>query len=411
MTQQVLPWRRHAFATVLAVWGPGVLVMLADTDVGNVVAAAQAGTRWGYRLLPLPLLLIPLLYMVQELTVRLGLFAGPAATGQGFAATVRARCGMVWAWLALVALAVSTFGSIVTEFVGIAGVGEMYGVSRWQVLPLAALGLLSVILTGSYRRIERIAAVIGLFELSFLAVAYAAHPRATDVLHDIVRQPLADPSYLYLGAALVGATFNPWMIFYQSSAVAEKRLGAMHHAAARWDTAAGAMVTQVLTVAVLVAASATLGAHGGSLLDGVGRISEALTPVLGDTLGRLAFGVGVSGAALVAAIVCSLGFAWGCGEIVGGARPRRWFVAAYVACILGGMAVVLFAPDLVWLTILTQVTNAVLLPVVVGLLVVIAARHLPPQRRLRGPYLWLVAGTAAVVSALGLLGAVAGAVS
>src|ERR1700722_9354410 len=113
--------RRVAFGPLgwISVWGPGLLVMLADTDVGNVVMGAEAGARWGYRLLPLLLLLTPMLYMVQELTVRLGVH-----TGRGYGELVRERFGATWAWLAVAALAVATIGSLVTEFTAVAGIGE-----------------------------------------------------------------------------------------------------------------------------------------------------------------------------------------------------------------------------------------------------------------------------------------------
>ena len=153
------------------VWGPGLLVMLADTDAGNVVTGAQAGAQWGYRLLPLLLLLIPMLYMLQELTVRLGMY-----TGRGHGELIRERFGVGWAWLSMAGLAAAMIGSLVTEFTGVAGIGELYGLSRGLTLPLSAAALLAVVATGSYRRVERIAIVIGLFELAFFAVAWAAHP-------------------------------------------------------------------------------------------------------------------------------------------------------------------------------------------------------------------------------------------
>src|ERR1700737_3017712 len=109
----------------LAVWGPGLLVMLADTDAGNVVTAAQAGAQWGYRLLPLLLLLIPLLFMVQELTVRLGIF-----TRRGHGELIREQFGAQWAWVSVAGLGVATVGSLVTEFTAVAGVGEMFGLPR-----------------------------------------------------------------------------------------------------------------------------------------------------------------------------------------------------------------------------------------------------------------------------------------
>ncbi|MFP3185040.1 MAG: divalent metal cation transporter, partial [Paraburkholderia sp.] len=107
----------------LALWGPGLLVMLADCDAGNVVTAAQAGAQWGLQLLVVLLGLIPLLYMVQELTVRLGIF-----TGRGHGELIRSNFGALWAWVSAAGLVIAVLGSLVTEFTGVAGIGEMYGV-------------------------------------------------------------------------------------------------------------------------------------------------------------------------------------------------------------------------------------------------------------------------------------------
>src|SRR3984957_5340569 len=166
--------RRVAFGPLgwISVWGPGLLVMLADTDAGNVVTSAQAGATWGYRFLPLLLLLIPMLYMDQELTVRLGIF-----TGRGYGELIRERFGAGWAWLSLIGLAAAVIGSLGAEFTGVAGIGELYGLSRALTLPIAVVALLAIVGTGSYRRVERTAIFVGLFELAFFVVAWAAHPR------------------------------------------------------------------------------------------------------------------------------------------------------------------------------------------------------------------------------------------
>ncbi len=158
----------------LAVFGPGLVVMLADTDVGSIVTAGQSGVQWGYRLLLLQVALIPVLYIVQELTVRLGIF-----TRRGHGELIRETFGPVWAWISAAGLAVATGGALLTEFSGVAGVGELFGVSRSITLPLAVVCLLSIVLTGSYRRVERAAMMIGLFELAFFGVAWAAHPDLT----------------------------------------------------------------------------------------------------------------------------------------------------------------------------------------------------------------------------------------
>jgi Mn2+/Fe2+ NRAMP family transporter len=392
----------------LAVWGPGLLVMLADTDAGNVVTAAQAGARWGYRLLPLILLLTPVLFMVQELTVRLGIH-----TGRGHGELIRERFGAGWAWLSAAGLAAATIGSLVTEFTGVAGIAELYGMPRGLGLVLAAAGLLLIAATGSYRRVERAALVIGAFEIAFLAVAIIARPDPQTLFGDALRLPFGDRSFRYLGAAVIGAVFNPWMVFYQQSAVAEKRLRPENEGAARLDTAVGAVVTQLLTGAVLVAAAATLAA--GTSLDSVGQISRALSPILGLGAGKIVFSLGVLGASLVAAIVSSLGLAWGVGEIAGYRRSleyrpfaARWFYAVYAAAVIGAAALVWLVPDLVGLNIAAQVLNAFLLPLVGGLLVVLAATALPAGARPGKGYLRLLVGVVAAVCTAGLAGGLAG---
>jgi Mn2+/Fe2+ NRAMP family transporter len=407
---QSAPKMTSAFGWI-TVWGPGLLVMLADTDAGNVVTGAQAGAQWGYRLLPLLLLLIPVLYLIQELTVRLGLY-----TGRGHGELIRQQFGLGWAWLSTSGLAVATVGSLVTEFTGVAGIGELYGLSRSLTLPAAAVALLGVVATGSYRRVERTAIVIGLFELAFFGVAWAAHPNVSTVVQHAFDLPFGNRDFMFLAAAVIGATFNPWMIFYQQSAIADKTLKPAHLSAARWDTAVGAALTQCLTAAVLIAAAATLATNGlSSGIGSVGEISQALTPLLGDTMARLVFSAGVLGASLVAAIVCSLALAWGVGEVAGYRRSleyhpfeAKWFYAIYAVFVVGSAALVWLAPDLVWLTIAAQVVNAFLLPLVIGFLVALALKALPEAIRPRGFYLWVLIAVSAFVIAVGLYGGIAG---
>ena len=397
----------------LAVLGPGLVVKLDDTDVGSVITAAQSGVQWGYRLLLAQFVLMPILYMVQELTVRLGIF-----TGRGHGELIRDTFGPVWAWVSAAGLAVATAGALLTEFSGVAGVGELYGVSRFVTLPMAAIALLAVVATGSYRRVERAAIVIGLFELAFFGVAWSARPDMAALARDAVQIPITNPDYLYLVAANIGAVIMPWMIFYQQSAIADKRLGPEHFNAARWDTAIGAVITQLVMAAVLVAAAATIGANDPKAsLTTVGEISQALTPWLGHDIGRLVFGLGVLGAGLVAAIVASLALAWGLGEVAGYRRSlelhplqARWFYGVYTLCVVAGALLVAFAPDLVSLNVGVQVMNALLLPLVLGFLIALAVKALPPAYRLRGWYMWLVIVVAAITCGFGVLGGIGGAV-
>ncbi len=398
-------------ARFIAVLGPGLVVMLADTDVGSIITAGQSGVQWGYRLLLVQLVLVPILYMVQELTVRLGVF-----TGRGHGELIKDTFGPFWAWVSVAGLAVATVGALLTELSGVAGVGELYGVSRWITLPLAAGGLLLIVLTGSYRRVERAAIAVGLFEFAFFGVAWAAHPDLRAMAEQSVRIPFENRDYMYLVAANIGAVIMPWMVFYQQSAVADKKLRPEHFSAARWDTAIGALVTQLVMAAVLIAAAATLAPHGAKPnLATVGDLSAALTSYLGVGFGRLVFGMGIIGAGLVAAIVSSLALAWGLGEVTGYKHSleyhpfeARWFYGVYALAVAGATLAVAIAPNLVSLNVGVQVMNAFLLPVVLGFLIALAARALPPAYRLRGWYLWLVIVVATATCVLGVFGGLSG---
>ena len=385
--------------------------MLADTDVGSIITAGQSGVQWGYRLLLVQLVLVPILYMVQELTVRLGIF-----TGRGHGELIKETFGPFWAWVSVGGLGIATVGALLTELSGVAGVGELYGLSRWISLPLAAGGLLLIVLTGSYRRVERAAIAVGLFEFAFFGVAWAAHPDLSAMARQALQILVANHDYMYLVAANIGAVIMPWMVFYQQSAVADKKLRPEHFTAARWDTAIGALVTQLVMAAVLVAAAATLAPHAARPdLATVGDLSAALTSYLGVGVGRLVFGLGIVGAGLVAAIVSSLALAWGLGEVTGYRHSlehhpleARWFYGVYALAVIGATLAVAIAPNLVSLNVGVQVMNAFLLPVVLGFLIALAARALPPAYRLRGWYLWLVIVVATATCVLGVFGGVSG---
>jgi Mn2+/Fe2+ NRAMP family transporter len=189
-----------------------------------------------------------------------------------------------------------------TEFAAVAGIGELYGVSRNLTLPMAAATLLIIVLSGSYRRVEQTAILIGALELAFLMVAAMTRPGLATIARQVSDLPLGNSGFWLLAAALIGAVFKPWMIFYQQSAMAEKRLDYRHYSAARGDTALGAVLTQGVSASVLFVAAATLGSRdAGASLASVGQISEALIPHLGIALGRLVLSLGVLGASIVAA--------------------------------------------------------------------------------------------------------------
>ena len=193
-----------------AVLGPGIVAMLADTDAGSLITASQSGAQWGYRLLWLQLVLIPVLYIAQELTVRLG-----AVTGKSHGALIRDTFGRFWATVAVVTLVVACLGALLTEMGGLAGIGAMLNVPTPVTMALVVGALTLMAVTGSFKSVERIALGAGAFEVVFVAVAIWAHPKAGDVAQQIASIPLTDGKYMFLVSANIGAVIMPWMVFYQ----------------------------------------------------------------------------------------------------------------------------------------------------------------------------------------------------
>jgi Mn2+/Fe2+ NRAMP family transporter len=409
MNTMALPLQSR-WIRILAVAGPGLVVMLADTDAGSVITAAQSGAQWGYKLLLLQILLIPVLFIVQELTVRLG-----AVTGKGHGDLIKQHFGRKWAWLSVGTLLLACLGALLSEMSGLAGVGLMFGIPPWVSLSVTVVGLSLMACTGSYLSVERIAIALGAFELVFVLVAWKANPSGAEVLAGLKSMPLGHPDYLFLLAANIGAVIMPWMVFYQQSAVVEKKLSIADLRAARWDTAMGAVLTQVIMAAVLVVTAATIGRFGRDVpLNTVQQIADAITPFLGAQAGRVLFGMGMIGAALVAAIVVTLTAARALGEIMGyrhtlenTPREAPWFYAIYTLALAVAAVIVSSGANLISLGVGVQVMNALLLPVVLGFLFLLA-RRLPEPYRLKGVYARVVGGVIGVTACLGMFAGIAG---
>ncbi len=400
-----LKWRRFLLAA-----GPGIVVMLADTDAGSLITAAQSGAQWGYRLILLQLLLIPILYLVQELTVRLGI-----VTAKGHAQLIREHFGVFWAWISVGTLVVSCLGALLTEFSGLTGVGALIGVPAPVTLALVVTLLLAMAVSHKYLTVERIAICVGAFELAFLLVAWLAHPDMSELARGAVSIPLSDSRYLYLASANIGAVIMPWMVFFQQASVVERGLTLRDLDAARLDTALGAVVTQLVMAAALVATAATLGRNGGeSSLNTVQEIAAAMTPVLGEFGGKLLFGLGMAGASLVATIVVTLTAARAIAEVLNmpntlDSKPRDapWFYGAYAAALILGAVIVSANVNLVALSVAVQVMNALLLPIVVGFLFLLA-RRLPEPYRLKGVYGFVATLVTAITVTFGVISGLAG---
>ncbi|MFT4147653.1 MAG: divalent metal cation transporter [Micrococcaceae bacterium] len=412
-TMQKIPTSfKSRWLAFFAVAGPGIAVMLADTDAGSLITAAQSGAQWGYTLLSAQIILIPIVFIAQELTVRLGL-----VTGKGHGELIKDTFGKGWAWFSVSTLALACAGAIVSQMSGIAGIGALWGIPDWLSMTMMAIFLIVMVLTGSYKRVERVAIGVGLFELVFLVTMFLSNPDEHQITQGLKNVPIHNSSYLFLIAANIGAVVMPWMVFYQQSAVVDKGLNANHLKASRIDTAIGAVITQTIMIAMLVTTAATLWAHGQKAvqLDTVEDIANAITPFLGPFAGKVLFTIGMVGAALIAAIVASLTAAWGIGEVAGYKRSLEhhpsqapWFYTVFAGVVLFGMALVLGGANIITLNILVNVMNALLLPIVLGFLYLLALKALPEEYKLKGWYAWFVGIVLAITACFGVYSAIAG---
>ena len=359
----------------LAACGPGLVVAFADTEAGSITTAATSGAQFGMKLILLQLLLIVPLFVVQEMTIRLGVISG-----RGHAALIRERYGMGWATLSLTTMFVTNVAGLVTEFIGIAGVALIFGLPVAPLVIAAALLLLGVVLTASYKRAEYVALALCMLELLFIPAAFATHAHFGTILHDGIlgSQPLGDRDYLILVAGNIGAVIMPWMIFYQQSATVDKRLKLPDLNFSRFDTALGAVATQAIMIAIIITTAATLFVAHKQVNDAA-QAAIGLVPLIGEYAG-VAFGAGLLGASLLGAFVISLATAWAFGEVFGWKASlnhkyfeAKRFYSLYCSCILVAAGIVLIPNlPLVRITVDVEAFNAFVLPIVLGFLLIMA---------------------------------------
>jgi len=367
---------RRKLATLLAVLGPGVVVMVADHDAGTISVFAQAGQNHGMRLLWVLLVLCPALYVTQEMVARLG-----AVTGSGHARLTLERFGKLWCAFSLGDLMILNLATLVTEFIGVALALSYFGVPRYVSAPAAAILLVAMTATGSFRRWERAMCVMIAANLTLIPLAVTSHPRAASVAAGFVPAVGngAAGSTVLLLVALVGTTIAPWQLFFQQSNVVDKRITPRWLRYERADTAIGAVMFAACAGAVLIL-SATVAAAAGPHrpFTDAGAVAHAIGAHLGVGAGGV-FAIALLNASLLGAGAVSLSGSYAIAEVfgvkhslhrrVGDARAFHASFAAIVALAAG----VVLVPGLPLgaLTTLVQALAGILLPSTLVLLLIL----------------------------------------
>ncbi len=401
-------WRH--LAAFLAVVGPGIIVMQADTEAGSITTAAVAGAQYSYRLVGLLLALALPLYVVQEMTARLG-----SVTGKGHAYLIRQKYGLKWAWFSLAILFVCNVAALVTEFAGILSAARIAHIPPILSVSVSAALLLFVVMTGSYQKAEYIALVFCAVDLLFIPAAFMAHPDWAEVGRGLFSVPIHSVTrdFILVVIGLIGAVIMPWMIYYQQSAVVDKQLKEKDLPFERLETAIGAVVTELIMAFIVIATAATLYVHHIQI-DDASQAASALMPLAGQYAGAL-FAVGLISAAFLGAFVVAISTAWAFGETFGWPHSLNYrvhkakrFYSFYAAGVVLAAAIVLIPnTPLVTITVIVEAGNALLLPIVlIFLLLLTNDRKLLGDHVNRWPSNLLAITTGAVIILLGLLSVV-----
>ena len=399
---------RARLLALLAIVGPGLIVMVGDNDAGGVATYSQAGQDYGTSLLWVLILLVPVLIVNQEMVVRLG-----AVTGVGHAKLINERFGRFWGWFSVGDLFLLNFLTIVTEFIGVSLALGYFGVSQYIAVPIAALALIAITASGSFRAWERSMFVFVFANLLVIPLFFLSHPHYGTIARDFVVPGIqggANSTSVLLIIGMVGTTVAPWQLFFQQSNIIDKRITPRWINYERLDTWIGAIVV-VIGAGALIAVSAFAfegNPHYFGHFNDAGTTASALGSVLGNGAGVL-FALVLLNASLIGAGALTLSTSYAFGDVFGtkSSLHRKFsdaktFYAMFAGLIVGAAAIVLIpGAPLGVITLAVQALAGVLLPSASVFLLLLCN-----DREVLGPWCnpgWLNALASVIVAILVLL--------
>lgn len=348
----------------LAVMGPGIITANVDNDAGGITTYSLAGAHFGYSLI---WSLIPVtfaLVVIQEICSRMGV-----VTGKGLADLIRENFGVKITFYTMLALFAVNLGNIMAEFAGVAASLEIFGVSKYISVPLAAIFVWWLVVKGTYKSVEKVFLTACLFYIAYVISGFLANPSWGEVAKEVIFPKFQfKPSYLVMLVGIAGTTIAPWMQFYLQSSIVEKGIKVREYKIARWDVIGGSILAPIVAFFIVVACAATL-FKSGIRIESAKDAALALEPLAGKYCSWL-FAFGLFNASVFAASILPLSTAYSFCEGMGwetGVDKRfkeaPQFFGLYTALIVIGSGVVLYPKfSLLWVMYLSQVGNGILLP-------------------------------------------------
>lgn len=350
----------------MAVLGPGIVTGSVDNDAGGITTYSVAGAQYGYHLLWTLFPAFVVLLVVQEMNARMGI-----VTGKGLADLIRENAGVKLTFLIFSGMLVVDIGNTMTEFAGVAGSLDIFGVSKYVSVPLAAVAVWFLVVKGTYKLAERIFLIFSVFLLTYVVSAILAKPDWSAVGMAIVHPKIqTDGAYISMVIGLVGTTVAPWMQFYMQSSVIEKGLKLEDWKLTLADVVVGCLLTVVVAFFIMVACASTLHAHGIQI-DKASDAARALAPLAGEAA-SFVFAGGLFVASVFAATILpvttsfyiceAFGFEAGIDKSM---REAPQFYGLFTSILVIGVAIVLIPGiPLIRISLISQVINGLLLPVI-----------------------------------------------
>jgi NRAMP (natural resistance-associated macrophage protein)-like metal ion transporter len=376
-------WRnwRTRLILFLAVLGPGFITANVDNDAGGILTYSQAGAQYGYTLLWTMIPITLALIVVQEMCARMGV-----VTGKGLSDLIREEFGLRITFVMMILLVIVNFGNVIAEFSGIAGSMQLFHVSKYLSVPVCAFLVWILVVKGDYKSVEKIFLIASVFYIAYIIAGVLSRPDWHLALVETVKLPPSgvwrDKSYVYMTVAVIGTTITPWMQFYLQSSIVDKGVNVRQYKATRLDVIVGSVFTDIVAWFIVVACAATLFVHGIRNIGDPSDAAQAMKPLAGD-YAFILFAAGLFNASLFAASILPLSTAYTVCEGLGfesgldkSFREARFFYWFYSLLLASGAAIVLIPNfPLVRFSILSQVLNGVLLPVVMIFMLKLINKH------------------------------------
>ena len=369
---------RNRIALLLAVVGPGLITSNVDNDAGGITVYTTAGAQFGYALLWSLIPMTIALYVSEEMCARMGV-----VTGKGLSDLIREEFGFRSTFFVMAAALLVDLGNTVAEFAGVAASMQIFGISKYIAVPVAAIAVWLLVVRGSYSQVEKIFLVACVFYLSYVVSAILAKPDWLTAAKETVAPTLHfNSEYLLMLTALIGTTIAPWQFFYLQAGFVEKKVATRQYKHARLDVLVGSISCMAIVFFIIVCCAATLHANGLTTINDAAQAAKALAPVAGKGAEAL-FAFGLLNASLFAAsilplstahVICEgLGFQAGLDSKLDEAPV---FYSLYTALIVVGAGIILIpkAP-LLKILVLSQVANGVWLPVVLIFILLLINRR------------------------------------